>query len=97
MHATELHADKIFSRTKCREFEINSYDPVSKRIFTVARVFMDHEDQWGYQRAFSVVFDRAEKDMGYYIPFGHLIKSDTDSPTGTRIKAILLDEHAGQI
>jgi hypothetical protein len=58
---------------------------------------MDHEDEWGYFHAFLMVFDRAEKDMGFRVPFGHLIKSDADSPTGTRIKAILIDEHAGQI
>jgi hypothetical protein len=34
--------------------------------------------------------------MGYRIPFSHLIESDTDSLTRTRIK-ILVDEHAGQI
>jgi hypothetical protein len=45
MHATELHANKTFSRTKSREFEINSFDPISQRILTIARIFIDHEDQ----------------------------------------------------
>ena len=97
MHCTELHADKTFSRTKCREFEINSYDPISRRIVTLARVFMDHEDEWGYFQAFKSVFDQAEKDLGYRVPFGHLCLNDAASPTGSRIKAILLDEHPGQI
>jgi hypothetical protein len=95
--ATELHANKTFSRTKCQEWEINSYDLISKRIFTIARVYFDYEDQWAYQHTFTAVFDRAEKDMGYRVPFGCLIKSDADSLSGSRIKAILLDEHAGQI
>lgn len=97
MHCTEIHADKTFSRTKCREFEINSYDAVSRRIVTLARVYMDHEDEWGYYQAFKSVFDQAEKDLGYRIPFGHLTIDDAASPTGSRVKAILVDEHAGQI
>jgi hypothetical protein len=92
---TELHADKTFSRTKCREFEINSYDPVSRRIVALAGVYMDHEDEWGYYQTFKTVFDRAERDLDYGIPFGHLIADDTASPTGSRIKAILVDEHEG--
>jgi hypothetical protein len=35
--------------------------------------------------------------MRYHISFNHLIKLDTNSLTRTRIKAILVDEHAGQI
>ena len=97
MHSTEIHADKTFSRTKCREFEINSYDPVSRRIVTLARVYMDQEDEWSYYKAFKSVFDQAEKDLGYRIPFGHLTADDKASPTGTRVKAILLDEHNGQL
>ena len=42
------------------------------------------------------MFDQAEKDMGYRVPFGHII-NDQDSPTKSRIKAILVDEHGGQI
>ena len=96
MYASEIHADKTFSRTKCREFEVNCYDNISRRIATLARVFMDHEDEWGYFQAFKAIFDQAEKDMGFRIPFSHLM-TDDESPTQTRIKAILLDEHAGQI
>ncbi len=35
--------------------------------------------------------------MGYKIPFGHIVKNDQDSPTGSHIKSILVDEHGGQI
>ena len=76
---------------------MNSYDPVSQRIVTLARVYMHHEDEWGYYHAFKSVFDQAEKDMGYRIPFGHLTPNDQASPTGTRLKAILVDEHGGQM
>lgn len=31
MHSYELQADKTFSRTRCREFEVNSYDPITKK------------------------------------------------------------------
>ena len=96
MHSIEIFADKTFRRTKCREFEVNGYDPVSKRIVTLAHVFMDYEDAWSYFQAFKLIFDQAEKDMGYRIPFGHLT-TDAASRTGTRIKVILLDEHPGQI
>jgi hypothetical protein len=97
MHCFELQADKTFKRTKAQEFEINSLDPVTKGIVTLVRVYTDHEDEWGYYQAFKSVFDQAEKDMGYRVPFGHLTTTDEASPSGTRIKAILLDEHQGQI
>jgi hypothetical protein len=97
MHSTEIHADKTFKRTKTREFEFNCYDPISKRIATIARVFTDPEDSASYYNAFKLVFDQAEKDMGYPVPFGHIVKSDDKSPSKTRVKAILLDEHGGQI
>jgi hypothetical protein len=58
---------------------------------------MDHEDEWGYYQAFRAVFDQAEKGMGYRIPFGHLTADDKASPTGSRVKAILVEEHVGQI
>jgi hypothetical protein len=58
---------------------------------------MDHEDEWGYYQAFKSVFDQAEKDIGYRIPLGRLTANDQASPTGTRLKAILVDEHAGQM
>jgi hypothetical protein len=38
-------------------------------------------------------FDQAEKDTSYPIPFGHNVKSDDKSPSKTRVRAILLDEH----
>lgn len=96
MRSTELHADKTFSRTKCQEFEINGYDPVSRRLVTLARIFMDSEDEWSYCQAFLAMFDTAEKDEGHSVPFGHLT-TDEKSPTGSRIKAILVDLHGGQI
>lgn len=96
MNALEIHADKTFSRTHCKEFEVNTYDPISRRIVTLARVFIDDEDEESYYEAFKTIFDMAEKDAGHKIPWGHLM-NDADSPTRTRIKAILLDEHGGQI
>lgn len=96
MNAIELHVDKIFRRTRCKEFEFNIYDPISCRIITIARIFFDQEDEDSYFEAFKVVFDTAEKDCGQQIPFGHLT-IDQESPSDTRLKAILLDEHAGQI
>lgn len=97
MNALEIHADKTFSRTRCKEFEVNAYDPISRRVVTLARVFLDDEDEESYYEAFKAIFDTAEKDAGYKIPWGHLTENNADSPTGTRIKAILLDEHGGQV
>ena|SRR5436190_72056 len=96
MHSTEIHVDKTFKRTKCQEFEVNGYDPASRRLTTLARVFMDSEDEWSYCQAFLAMCDTAEKDEGHLVPFGHLI-TDERSLTGTRIKAILVDLHGGQI
>jgi len=76
MHSAEIHADKTFSRTKCWENEINSYDSVSQKIDTLAQVFMDHEDEWRYFQAFKSVFDQVEKDLNYRVPFGHLTLID---------------------
>jgi hypothetical protein len=45
MHSLELQADKTFSRTKAREFEINSLNLVMKDIVILARVFIDNEDE----------------------------------------------------
>jgi hypothetical protein len=72
-HSTEIHADKTFSRTKCREFEFNSYDPVARKTTTLARVFTDYEDEEGYYRAFKLVFDQAEKDMKYEVHLNSFI------------------------
>jgi hypothetical protein len=96
MNALEIHADKTFSRARCKEFEVNTYDPISCRIVTFARAFLDDETDESYYEAFKAIFDTAEKDIGNKIPWGHLM-NDADSHTGTRIKAILLDEHGGQI
>ncbi len=92
--ADELHVDKTFKRTNCQELEINVYSHESRRIGTIARVFTDSEDEIGYYRAFSLIFKTAEQDVGRKLPWGHL------TPIGTaiqRIKAILVDEHGGQI
>lgn len=96
MRTSELHCDKTFSRTRCREFEINAFDPATSRLLTLARVFFDGESEAAYFRAFTLVFDQAEKDTGLKVPFGHLY-IDNNSPSGTRIKAILVDMHGGQI
>src|SRR5579864_6327835 len=48
----EIQADKTFKRTKCCEFEINSFDHSMKRTTTLARVFTDYEDAKGYEMAF---------------------------------------------
>jgi len=90
----ELQVDKTFSRTKCREFEINAYDHATKRIVTLARVFTDYEDSQGYFEAFNLVFSRAQQDVGQPIPWGHLV---SQAQSIVRIKAILVDEHRGQI
>jgi hypothetical protein len=97
LHSSELHIDKTFSRTKCRELEFNAYDPVAKSITTFARIFTDYEDELGYYHAFRLIFDQAERDTGKAIPWGHLVKKIEDSPTKTRLKAILVDQHGGQI
>ena len=90
----EIQADKTFKRTKCREFELNSFDHSTKRTATMARVYTDYEDGKGYEMAFKLIFDTAEKDVGRRIPWGHLVSSKQSI---ARIKAILVDEHAGQI
>lgn len=96
MRMKELHCDKTFARTKCQEFEINGWDPSSCRLVTLARLFFPGNTANAYFRAFTAFFDLAEKDTGMRVPFGHLM-TDKESATGTRIKAILLDEHGGQI
>ena len=90
----ELQVDKTFSRTKCRELVVSGFDHGSKTISTLARVFTDYEDGEGYYQAFNLVFSQAEKDVGKRIPWGHLV-SAKDSIV--RIKAILVDEHGGQL
>jgi len=49
-----------------------------------------------YFRAFTAVFEPAERDPEVKMPFGHLV-TDEESDMGTRIKAILLDEQGRQI
>jgi hypothetical protein len=95
----ELQCDKTFARTHCREFEFNSFSHATRRTTTLARVFTDYEDEDGYYQAFKLTFSTAEKDVDRKIPWGHLI-DEKQSSTGTvepRIKAILVDEHGGQI
>ena len=62
----------------------------------MSQVFSDYEDSNGYFQAFKLVFDQAEKDIGKKIPWGHLVSS-TDNLSSVRVKAILVDEHGGQI
>jgi hypothetical protein len=92
----EIQVDKTFSRTKCREFEVNSYDHASHRITTLARVFTDYESAEGYKECFTLVFNTAERDMGKPIRWGHLFSRDPNSPL-PRIKSVIVDEHSGQI
>jgi hypothetical protein len=90
----ELQVDKTFDRTKCREFVVCGYDHARKGVQTLARVFTDYEDTEGYYQAFNLVFSQAEKDVGKRIPWGHLV---SEKNSIVRIKAILVDEHAGQV
>ena len=96
MSMHELHCDKTFARTSCQEFELNGYDPGSCRLVTLARLFFPGNTAMAYFRAFTAVFELAERDTGMKVPFGHLM-TDEESDAGTQIKAILLDEHGGQI
>jgi hypothetical protein len=91
---SELQADKTFRRNRCREFEVNSFDHSTNRLITLARVWTDYEDETGYPQAFRLIFDSAELDVGRRIKWGHL---RTDSQTEPYIKAIIVDEHGGQM
>lgn len=90
----ELQVDKTFSRMRCREFEFNSYDHATKRSTTLARIFTNYEDARGYENAFRLIFQTAEADVGRRIPWDHLVSSKQSI---CRIKAILVDEHGGQL
>lgn len=90
---SEIQADKTFRRTRCREFEINSFDSSTNRLATNARVFTDYEDEAGYYQAFRLVFETAERDVGQPLRWGHLVESQAEP----YIQAIILDEHSGQM
>ena len=94
--ADEIHIDKIFKRTNCRELEINIYSHEAWQIGTIACVFTDSENELGYYRAINLVSEIAEEDMGAHIPWGHLTPESQATKTLRRIKAILVDEHGGQ-
>ena len=89
----EIHADKTFRRNRCHEFEINTFNQSTKRTMTLSRVWTDYEDELGYYQAFNLIFNTAEQDVGGRIRWGHLIESRSESC----IKAILVDEHGGQM
>ena len=91
---SEIQADKTFRRTRCREFEINSFDPSTNRLITNSRVFTDYEDETGYHRAFHLICETAEQDVGRPLRWGHLVNSSQSEPY---IKAIIVDEHGGQM
>jgi len=92
---SEIQADKTFRRTKCNEFEINSYHHSTNRIITLARVWFEADDMDGYYEAFRLVFNTAEKDVGRPLRWGHLLsEKELDKPY---IKAVLVDEHGGQV
>ena len=63
----------------------------------MARVFTNAEDGESYSQLFHIIFDQAESDMGYQIPFGHIVPTDELFSSRTRVKTILLDESAGQM
>jgi hypothetical protein len=97
-NARELFIDKTFKRTKCQEFEFNSYDHSTNCITTIARVFTDCDDIDSYYEAFRLVFGRAEQDVTdgkRRIPWAHL--ADTVNLSRKDIKAILVDEHIAQV
>jgi hypothetical protein len=77
-----------------KNFEINVYSHETRRIGTIARVYTDSEDGLGYYRAFSLIFKTAEQDTGRKLPWGHLAPMKNGIH---RIKAVLVDEHGGQI
>jgi hypothetical protein len=79
--------------TRCREFEINAFDPSTNTLTTTFRVFTDYEDETGYNQAFRLVFETAEQDVGRPIQWGHLNESQSEP----YIKAIIVDEHGGQM
>jgi hypothetical protein len=92
--STEYQADKTFARTKCREFEINGYSFETGQLTILCRIFTNAEDAEGYELAFRLAFETAEKDMGKRIPWRHLY------PISERedcVKAIILDLHSGQM
>jgi hypothetical protein len=91
----EIHADKTFRRNRCQEFEVNSYNPATKRLLTISRIWTDYEDAAGYYHAFRMIFDMAEQDVGRRITWGHL--TDPELREGPCIQAVLVDEHAGQV
>jgi len=91
---SELQADKTFRRTRCREFEINSFDSSTNTLTTTSRIFTNYEDEAGYYQAFRLAFDTAEKDVSRLIQWGHLIRSQSPE---NYIKAIIVDEHGGQM
>jgi len=93
-HLTEIQADKTFSRTQCREFEINGYCPETSQLTTLSRIFINSESAEAYELAFRLAFATAEVDVGRKIPWGHLLPF---SETEYRIKAVLLDEHLSQM
>jgi hypothetical protein len=69
------------------------YSSCARHLATVARVFTDAEDELGYYRAFRLVCDTAEQDIGQKLPWGHFVSEKSNQ----RIKSILVDEHGGQI
>jgi hypothetical protein len=97
MESHEIQVDMTFNRTQHKEFEVNAFDQSAKKIATLARVFTNAEDGENYYQLFRFVFDQAETDTGYRVPFGHIILSDDASPSGKRIKAIIVDESSGQM
>ena len=97
MSSRQLQVDMTFNRTQYKEFEVNGFNDKAKWIGTMARVFTNVEDGESYAQLFHLIFDQAESDMGYRIPFEYIISTDEQSPSRTRVKAILVDESVGQM
>ena len=89
----ELHIDKTFRRTNCNELEINAFDTSTETIITLSRVFTNYESAAGYHKSFSKVFGIAEADMHKKLRWGHIYQNHNE----TRIRAILVNEHLGQV
>ena len=68
LESYEIQANKTFSPTACREFEINSYKHKTHRTTTIARIFTDYEDEDGYYQGLELCFKTAEDDIGRRIP-----------------------------
>ena len=68
LESYEIQADKTFSHTACREFEINSYNHKTHRTTNIACIFTNYEDEDRYYQGLELCFKTAEDDIGRRIP-----------------------------